>query len=55
MVGFRLEPISGDNGAAPKMLAHVKSGQNGHKNNRPVAFTKAQSKSLIHSVSKEDR
>ena len=49
---FRLEPIFATAPAASKNTAHLKRGQNLHKNNDPTASTKFQSQSLYKPILK---
>ena len=48
--GFRLEAILGNDRAASKIVAYVKSGQIWPENKHVALATKVQSKFLIHSV-----
>jgi len=50
MFGFKLEPISVNDQAAQKNVAHMKSSQKWHKNNHVDDFNKGLFKSHIHCI-----
>ena len=49
-LGFTLDPTLANGRPAPRNVTHIKSGQKWHKNIHLTTFTKAHSKSPIHSL-----